>query len=143
MSPLDKFLNGHGNMRQYGSRYRGACLACNASNKTTLSIAEGQDGAVLVRCFKDGCDAQAIARSVGLELQDLFPERLTAHHTPGPRRRGMLSAAEALGLLRFEAELIRIAAANLAAGVSLTEQDRARLGQCCSRIANLEAEVHS
>ncbi len=143
MSPLDKFLNGHGGMRRYGPRYRGACLACNATNKTTLSLSEGQDGAVLVRCFKDGCDAQSIARSVGLELQDLFPERLAAHHVAGPRRRGMLSANEALGMLRFEAELIHIAAANLAAGVALTEQDRARLRQCCVRIASLDDEVRA
>ena len=143
MSALDKFLHAHGGMRKFGNKYRGACLACGSSNKSTLAVSEGTSGALLVKCFKDGCDADAIARSVGLELQDLFPERLSGHHVPGPRRRGMLSANEALDLLKFEAELTTVAAGNLAAGTALTELDRDRLRQVCARIASLYAEVHA
>lgn len=143
MSALDRFLNAHGGMRKTGDRYRGACLACNASNKTTLSISEGRDGTLLVKCFKGGCDAEAIAGSVGLALQDLFPDRLSGHHVKGPRRRGLLSANEALDLLKFEAELTTVAAGNLAHGVALSDQDRHRLLQACSRIASLYAEVRS
>lgn len=138
---LDKFLNAHGGLRKFGSRYRGACLACNATNKTTLSVREGDTGALIVKCFKAGCDAEAIARSVGLELDDLFPASLTGHHVAGPRRRGMLSANEALDLLKFEAELTTMAAANMAHGVPLSDKDRARLGQACERIKSLYVEV--
>ena len=75
-------------------------------------------------------------------MEDLFPERMTGHHNTGPRRRGMLTANEALDLLRNEAELTTVAAGNLAAGYALTEQDRARLGQACNRITALYGEVH-
>ena len=142
MSALDKFLSAHGDMRKFGLHYRGACLACNASNKTTLSIREGDTGNLLVKCFKGGCDPEAIAGSVGLSLEDLFPERMTGHHNTGPRRRGMLSANEALDLLKFEAELTAVAAGNLAAGYALTDQDRARLNHACARIESLYVEVH-
>lgn len=140
---LDKFVNAHGGMRKFGKKYRGACLACNATNKSTLSVCEGTFGTLLVKCFKDGCDAEAIARSVGLELQDLFPERLTGHHVSGPRRRGLLTANEALDLLKFEAELTTVVAGNLAAGTALTELDRGRLRQACARIASLYEEIHA
>lgn len=145
MSALDKFLDAHGAMRKVSATgYRGPCRACGASEKSgCLSVSEGGTGALLVKCFKGGCDAEAIAGSVGLALHDLFPERLTGHHVKGPRRRGLLSANEALALLKFEAELTTVAAANLAHGVALTNQDRDRLRQACSRIAGLYAEVRS
>lgn len=143
MSALDRFLNAHGDMRKFGIHYRGACLACNASNKTTLSIREGDSGNLLVKCFKGGCDPEAIAGSVGLRLEDLFPERMTGHHNTGPRRRGMLTANEALDLLEGDALIVWVASGNLAAGFTLTDQDRARLGQARNRIASLYGEVHS
>jgi hypothetical protein len=144
MSALDKFLHAHGAMRKSGNHWRGSCLACGTSSKSTaLSVAEADAGSILVKCFAGGCDADAIAQSVGLQLHDLFPERLSGHHVPGPRRRGLLTANEALDLLKFEAELTTVAAGNLAAGTALTELDRDRLRQVCARIASLYAEVHA
>ena len=143
MRPLEKFCHAHGGMTKFGHRYRGACRACNSSNKTTLSIMEGTTGALLLKCFKDGCDPEAIAGSVGLRLEDLFPERLTAHHVAAPRRRGLLSANEALDLLRFEAELTAVAAGNLAAGVVLADRDRQKLLQAHNRIEALYSEIQT
>lgn len=143
MDVLDKFLNAHGQMRKVSSTgYRGPCRACNTSDKSgALSISEGQTGALLVKCFAGGCDVEAIAASVGLTLQDLFPPRLTSHHVPAPRRRGLLTANEALDLLVFEAELTTVAAANLSSGARLSDQDRARLLQAWARINSIYAEV--
>ncbi len=104
---------------------------------------EGTTGALLLKCFKGGCDPEAIAGSVGLRLEDLFPERLTAHHVAAPRRCGLLSANEALDLLRFEAELTAVAAGNLAAGVVLADRDRQRLLQAHNRIELLYSEIQS
>ncbi|MBY0235034.1 MAG: hypothetical protein K2W93_08635 [Burkholderiaceae bacterium] len=108
-----------------------------------LSISEGDTGALLVKCFAGGCDPEAIAGSVGLSLQDLFPPRLTGHHVPAPRRRGLLTANEALDLLKFEAELTTVAASNLGNGATLSDQDRTRLIQACARITSLYAEVRA
>ncbi|MGS0754147.1 hypothetical protein ACVBEH_05000 [Roseateles sp. GG27B] len=142
MRALDKFLSAHGDMRKFGIHYRGACLACKARNKTTLSIREGDTGNLLVRCFRGGCDPEAIAGSVGLSLEDLFPERMTGHHNTGPKRRAMLTANEALDLLEGDALIVWVASGNLAAGYALTEQDRARLNHACARIESLYVEVH-
>jgi hypothetical protein len=80
---------------------------------------------------------------VGLSLQDLFPPKLTGHHVPAPRRRGLLTANEALELLAFEAELTAVAASNLGSGSTLTDQDRARLIQACARITSLYVEARA
>lgn len=143
MDALDRFLNAHGHMRKVNATgYRGPCRACNTSDKSVaLSISEGQTGALLVKCFAGGCDVEAIAASVGLLLQDLFPPKLSGHHVPAPKRRGLLTANEALDLLAFEAELTTVAAANLSSGAHLSDQDRARLLQACARITSIYAEV--
>jgi putative DNA primase/helicase len=49
---------------------------CPAHDDTTpsLSIAEGDDGRILVWCFA-GCAAKEITSALGLRLADLMPER--------------------------------------------------------------------
>jgi hypothetical protein len=43
-----------------------------------LSIAEGDDGRVLLNCHA-GCTVEEVVSSIGLELQDLFPPRPIEH----------------------------------------------------------------
>jgi hypothetical protein len=59
-----------------------------------------------------------------------------------PRRRPCgLPAREALLLLREEAMLVAVAAGNLAHGVALGEEDRARLATCAALIQRIADEV--
>lgn len=144
MSALDRFLSAHGNMRKNGGGWRGNCPACGTSARSTaLSVAEGTTGALLVKCFAGGCEPEAICAALGLAMTDLFPEALTAHHHPGPRRRGLLTAGEALRALKFEAELAAVAAGNLANGIVLSDGDRVRLATACNRIEVLYQEVQA
>ena len=145
MEALEKFLNAHGHMSKVSAAgYRGPCRACGTSDRSkALSISEGHTGALLVKCFAGGCDVEAIAGSVGLSLTDLFPPKLNTHHGPPPRRRGLLTANEALDLLKLEAEITAVSAGNLSHGVTLSDQDRARLMQACTRITALYSEVRA
>jgi hypothetical protein len=49
---------------------RAACPNCH--RRGALSVAEGREGNVLVRCFA-GCQISDIIHAVGLDLKDLFP----------------------------------------------------------------------
>jgi archaellum biogenesis ATPase FlaH len=73
-SPLDRVLaalpqaarqNGHGFM---------ARCPVHADDRASLSISEGDDGRVLLRCHA-GCEARAIVDALHLEWRDLFPPR--------------------------------------------------------------------
>lgn len=57
------------------SGYRASCPACKG--KEVLSITEASDGTVLIKChrYEGGCDQEAIMRSLGLAMRDLFPTR--------------------------------------------------------------------
>jgi hypothetical protein len=64
---------------------RGWTAFCPAHDdrKASLSIAEGDDGRILLKCFT-GCTVEAIVAALGLRMPDLFPSKRArgfgAHH---------------------------------------------------------------
>ena len=71
----------------------------------SLSVAEGDDGKVLIHCFA-GCDPELIAIAAGVKFSELFPEKLD-RETP-PKRRPPLDAI-ALILRHSSLELLMTA----------------------------------
>jgi hypothetical protein len=74
--PLDRViaaLEAHGsNPRASGPRsYKARCPA-HDDHDPSLSVTEGDDGTVLVKCHV-GCTADAIVQALDLEMRDLFP----------------------------------------------------------------------
>jgi len=61
--------------------WRARCPAHQGKSDTSLSIAQGDDGRVLLKCFA-GCSHQAVAAAVGLAASDLFPPREDAPMVP-------------------------------------------------------------
>ena len=69
-------------------QHEARCPVHRGSRKN-LSVAEAEDGRVLVNCFHAdqsgrGCSAEEIVHALGLEMRDLFPGR----------RRGSTNGAE-------------------------------------------------
>ncbi len=118
-------------------RWRAACPACGG-NRSALSIGVAQNDAVLLRCWK-GCSIEEIAAAIDLDVSDLFPARDGG--ASRPRKIGMLSATQALDLLADEANLVALAAANVAHGVLLTADDLLRVRTAAGRIAYLREEA--
>lgn len=102
-----------------------ACCPAHPDRSPSLSISELADGRILLHCFA-GCSVHEIVSAVGMELSDLFPPNETGlHFVKGEKR--PISAADILRVISFEASLVAIAAADLAAGKPLAESDKARL----------------
>ena len=134
--PLDVLLSRLDGVRASGRGWVARCPA-HQDRSASLSLAEGRDGRALVKCFA-GCEVLAIARAVGLELADLFPERITDKSPMGRaeareawRQSGW---AAALGVLGREASVVLIAARQLAEGRPLGDEDQARLRLAVERI---------
>ena len=75
-----------------GKGWRACCPSCGGRS-SKVSIAQGDDGRVLLRCFA-GCNAVDVVAAVGLTLADLFPKPI-CDDTPQARRRMRQSAREA------------------------------------------------
>lgn len=96
------------------------------------------DGRVLVHCF-GGCSVQEVLGAVGMTFDDLFPEKV-AESSPRGRRR-LITAAQALEVLDFEALLVAIVASDIVRGKTLTDRDRERVVQAAGRISAIRSEV--
>lgn len=120
-------------------RWRAACPVCGERNQSTLSIGVGDNGAVLMRCFKSGCAVDQIAGALGLELSDLFPPK-DSHARPLERRR-MLTARQALDLLLSESLVIFVIGADMHRQRTVSAADFDRLQTAAARIQALGREV--
>ena len=77
MTPTDRLLAAlrehDRNPRRSGAGWTALCPAHN-DHHSSLSISEGDDGRVLVRCHA-GCEASEVASAIGLKMSDLMPPR--------------------------------------------------------------------
>ncbi|NUZ07650.1 hypothetical protein [Piscinibacter koreensis] len=142
MSAVDSLLARLDNPRPNGrDRWRCACPVCGERNRSTLSIGVGDNGCVLLKCWKEGCGPEQIANAVGLELEDLFPPR---EHSASPlKRRRLITANQALELLDDEMTLMFVCGSDMARGQALDEPTRERLMVAAARIGMLRQEVRS
>lgn len=72
MTAVDRVCSRLERVRKSGSGWTARCPA-HEDGSPSLSIGEGDDGRVLLRCHA-GCTTEAIVAAIGLELRDLFAE---------------------------------------------------------------------
>ncbi len=81
--------------RQSGSGWSARCPA-HEDRTPSLSIAEGDDGRVLLHCHS-GCSPDAVVRAKGLSMSDLMPER--ARPAVPSKRRGHATPDDAIAAM--------------------------------------------
>jgi putative DNA primase/helicase len=94
-------LQSHGcNPRETGSgQWKSRCPA-HKGRSSNLSVKQADDGAVILHCHHvdatgQTCSAEAIVRSLGLEMRDLFPDKLGS--PPGKARVAMAASRNGNG----------------------------------------------
>jgi hypothetical protein len=113
---------------------------CPAHDDRSPSLAVREAGdRVLVHCFA-GCAVADILLAVGLEMADLFPERLTVPYGPKPKA-PKFNAYELFPLLVQEAVILALAWSDIVAGKSLSASDCQRAEQAYQCVMRLHSEV--
>jgi hypothetical protein len=79
-SPIERVLDQLGDFSERGGEFRAKCPAHEGNSDDSLSIREGEEGRVLLKCFAE-CEFKEIVAALGLEEADLFAQN--GH--PGPR----------------------------------------------------------
>jgi len=139
MSAAAKLLDRLTGVRECGDRaWMGLCPS-HPDNRPSLSVRELDDGTLLVHCFA-GCDTGDILQSIGLRLHDLFPVKLKDRLPPQIRRAHYHALAEALRSLRHDALVVALAASDVAAGRTLSDDDLRKLFAAAAR-ARRAAEI--
>lgn len=117
--------------------WRADCPNGHRHARGSLAVTVADDGRILLHCFACG-DVHGILSTVGLELADLFPERIK-DTSPEARQRAREAFnrsgwAVALRVLAREAIVVQAAAGMLRQGHALTADDDARLTLAMQRI---------
>lgn len=132
----------HGVRTTGAASWRADCPNDHQHARGSLSVTVADDGRLLLHCFACG-DVRGILAAVGLELGDLFPERIrdpspeARQHARDAFKRSAWSAA--LRVLSREATVVGCAAAMLRQGDALTADDDARLIVAMQRIDDARA----
>jgi hypothetical protein len=109
----------------------------HSDRSPSLSIRELSDGRVLIHDFA-GCPPGDVLAAVGLDMTDLFPERIGHHIQPS---RSRVPAADLLLLIADEAEIVGMAAGLLIEHKTLSESDWQRLIKASHRISGAVMEI--
>lgn len=125
----DNLLSKLEKVRRTGQGKWQACCPAHDDRGPSLSIAEGDDGRVLVHCFA-GCSVHEIVAAAGMDIADLFPP---SESTGKPLRRPF-PAADVLRAIGHEALVVAAAARTMANQGQLSHGDVQRVMEAASRI---------
>jgi len=106
-----------------------ACCPAHDDRSPSLSIKEEADGHILLHCFA-GCSAVDVVGAVGVDIGDLFPEKVQ-HKAPVKKK---FYATDILEAIKFESQIVLLAAFELKKNKELDETDLQRLQLAYERI---------
>src|SRR5436190_8844752 len=87
-------------VRRSGQGWAARCPAHEDKN-ASLSVSEGRDGEVLVKCHA-GCEVGEVVGALGLKTADLFADRPQPHAPPRPKPVAFYDYMDAEGLLLYQ-----------------------------------------
>src|SRR6185312_12677922 len=128
-----------------GNGWRARCPA-HGSRSASLSIAQGDNGTLLIHCFA-GCEVHDVLAAVGLEVGDLFQRRDFKTMTPTERSQLRQAALlprwrAALEVLTTEATVLQIAASKMGDGFTLDDDELTRMRISALRIFDAKEVLH-
>lgn len=129
-----------------GKGWRARCPA-HGGKSASLSIAEGDNGTLLLHCFA-GCSVHDVLAAVGLEVGDMFVRKDLRSMTPAERSQLRQAALlpkwrAALESLVTEANVVLLGAVQLGEGVELDDTDLTRLRVAALRIFDAQEVLNA
>ena len=127
---ISTLLDRLGCVKQTGSsRWIARCPA-HDDHSPSLSIRELADGRILIHDFA-GCSATDVLTALGMQMTDLFPDRLGHHFRP---TRSRIPAGDILATLDHESLVVAIVGADFLEHKEIDDPTWARLAQAVSRV---------
>ncbi|WP_022947145.1 virulence-associated protein E [Methylohalobius crimeensis] len=134
-SPAETILPRLEKVKRTGQgRWTAKCPA-HDDKSPSLSIREGDDGRILLKCFAE-CSIHEITQALGLELRDLFPPRPPEPGKPAKRIKPAFYASDVLRALHYESLVLMAAGETLLQGAEFSDHDLDRIEVAVSRIEN-------
>jgi len=147
IAPANVLLARLEHVKNYGEGWRAKCPAHDGKTTTSLAVNISDRGAILLHCF-GACTALAVMQALGLELSDLYPQKLTRDMSPNERKNRSLGAKQAQweaarSMLQLEARIVWEAGRQIKGGEPLNDDDSIRLDTALERITEAGVALHA
>lgn len=119
-----------------------ACCPVHNDDTASLAIKLTDNGKVLIRCFGCACGIDEFCQSLGISINELFPEKPTVFGTDKRRKREYFSADMLLDMALRETSVITMCAIDIISGKPLSTDDMARLIKAKTRLDLVQSYVH-
>jgi hypothetical protein len=150
-SPLELFLDRLDRLKATGpGTWVASCPASNhrqGDRSRGLSVREGDDGRVLFHCFA-GCTPAEVVSAMGLELVDLFPQRVIEYPAYAPKkgyfsqpRPKRIPRRDLLEGISHDLRVCSLAFSDLAAGKDFSIEDSRSIARRAEHLADEISEV--
>lgn len=127
---VELFLSKLNKVKCTGNNRWVACCPAHDDNRPSLAVTLKNEK-VLVHCFA-GCSTYDVLFTVGMEVKDLFVGSTPRSDLKSSRM--PFSYSDVLRCINFEAQLVAVAACNIANGTTLSVIDKERLQLASRRI---------
>lgn len=138
---VDSFLSALDKVKRNGKGQWVACCPAHDDKSPSMTIAETDDGRVLVHCFS-GCSVEEILGAVGMGFDVLYPPKPERQNPYKPMAKPFL-AYSVVECLAFEALLVVTAARLMANGETLDANDYQRLLLAAERMQGVVNHVRA
>ena len=109
-----------------------ACCPAHDDKNPSMKI-DIKNDKILIKCWS-GCSVEDILGAVGMEFSDIMPDKPLYHRSSGTNP--MLSSADALRIVKYEAAIIMMYGQDLKAGKEVSEDDRQRFVLAVERVGD-------
>ncbi len=130
MSALELILSRLDRHLPSGKNRHVACCPAHEDRDPSLSIAEAQDGRVLIHCFA-GCSALSVVEALGLTLGDLYPPDIPNYQI---NQKPLIRSKEAVQTV--DHWVLEIARSTRAQGKKLTTHEMQREREAFLRVGS-------
>lgn len=128
---VDHLLSRLTKVKRSGNDQWMACCPAHDDRSPSLSIKDAGNGKILVNCLA-GCSALDVLGAVGMDWNDVMPEKAISHYEAPVRQR--VYPSDALRAIQFEARIVIATAFALHKGEKLPQSDLDRLKVSMERI---------
>lgn len=127
---VSNFLNKLNKVQGRGRDSWVACCPSHDDKNPSLKI-DIKNDKILIKCWS-GCSTEDILGSVGMDFDDIFPDRAIYHRSSGDRP--TLSSSDALRIIKYEAMIIYMMGVDLRAKKIPSEEDHNRFVLAVGRV---------
>jgi len=131
-APIDRILSRLDKVTSKGPDKWAAQCPAHRDRNPSLSIARGDDGRVLLKCWA-GCSSADVVYSLGLTMADLFQQSEHSHSRPGIQRI-YPDYRMILRMISHELTVIVIAADRIYTGNTIDDRDMGTIGRAAGNI---------